>query len=77
METRDTTVSAEVAANVRAEMARRQLRQSDLGTALGWSQQKVSHLLNAKRQWKVDEVAEVATYLGVTALDLTGRGVAA
>lgn len=77
METPDLTVTRVVAANVRAELARREKRQADLAAATGWSQQKVSNLLKAKRQWGVDEVNAVARYLGVTPNSLTRDGVAA
>lgn len=71
METPNLAVTVTVAANVRAEMARRELRQADLSTATGWSQQKVSNLLRARRQWGVDEVAAVARFLGIDPQRLT------
>lgn len=77
MGTTERPISRVVAANVRAELARRQLRQSDLGTALGWSQQKVSYLLRAERQWSVDDVHDTAVYLGLDAEVLLREGVAA
>jgi ribosome-binding protein aMBF1 (putative translation factor) len=38
-----------IAANVRAERARRRWKQSDLGDLLGWSAQTVSHLESGRR----------------------------
>ena len=54
-----------VSMEVRAWMARRNLTQADLATALGISRQAVSLKLGGKTAWSVDDVAVVARVLEV------------
>lgn len=53
-----------VAAEIRAEMARRQRRHSDLVDILGVSQSGVSARLNGHQEMTVNEVVAIAGYLG-------------
>ena len=55
----------DVAANVRAEMARQRRRQSDLADHLGMARQNVSRRLLGRRPFDTDELAKVAEFLGV------------
>lgn len=54
-----------VGANVRAEMARRNVRQGALAKALGISQPSVSARLSGAVPFDVDELRAVADLLGV------------
>lgn len=60
----------EVAANVRAEMARQQITPGRLITETGWSQQKVSRRLTGTVAFNVAELAVVAAVLGKNPADL-------
>jgi transcriptional regulator with XRE-family HTH domain len=59
-----TNFHREVAANVRAEMARQRITQNDLIAATGWSQQKISRRLTGTVAFDVAELAVIADYLG-------------
>lgn len=65
------------AANVRAEMARKQVRQVRLAERLGISQAAVSRRLNGTKDFTVGELHTVADLLGVPVADLLGEAVAA
>lgn len=65
------------AANVRAEMARRGIRQTLLAEHLGLSQAAVSRRVNGQTPFDVDELIKVAALLGVPAAALLGDDVAA
>lgn len=54
-----------VGANVRAEMARRNVRQGAVAKALGISQPSVSARLSGATPFDVDELRTVADLLGV------------
>lgn len=54
-----------VAANVRAEMARRRVTQRDIGDALGIAHSAVSHRLTGRTPLDVNEIATIAGLLGV------------
>ena len=54
-----------VAAEIRAEMARKQRRQSDLVEVLGISQSGVSSRLHGRVDLTVDEVVAIAGFLEV------------
>jgi transcriptional regulator with XRE-family HTH domain len=71
------TASQRVAANVRAELGRHSRSQADLGQALGRSQPYVSRRLSGKVAFGVDEVEQIASWLGVPVGVLLGEGVAA
>lgn len=60
------TFTAQVAANVRAELARRGLSQVDIATTLGVSQAAVSRRLSGSVPLDVNEVAAIADLLGIT-----------
>jgi transcriptional regulator with XRE-family HTH domain len=60
-----TTNAEQVAANVRAEMARHRVTQAQLATVLGLHQMSVSRRLNGEVPFDVNELVAVADYLGV------------
>lgn len=60
------TFTAQVAANVRAELARRGLSQVDIAATLGVSQAAVSRRLSGSVPLDVNEVAAIADLLGIT-----------
>ncbi|MDN4174694.1 helix-turn-helix transcriptional regulator [Nocardioides sp. SOB77] len=67
-----------VAANVRAEAARRNQRQVDLAAVLGVTQPAISRRLAGEIEFSVAELQAIATHLGVsTALLLGEESVAA
>jgi transcriptional regulator with XRE-family HTH domain len=57
-------------ANVRAEMARRNISQVTLAAAMKMSQPALSKRLRGITPFDVNEITEVAAYLGVTVGDL-------
>lgn len=59
------SVSASVASNVRAELARRGLTQRELADKLGLTQTAISSRLRGIVAFDVDELAVVAETLGV------------
>lgn len=59
-----------LAANIKAEMARRSMSQQDLAHALGMSQAAVSKKLKGSTQLRVDELHRIADILGVSAESL-------
>lgn len=71
-----TSPSETVAANVKAEMARRSHSQNTLAPLVGMRQQALSRRLSGKTAFTIDELATIATALGVSLADLIG-GVAA
>jgi transcriptional regulator with XRE-family HTH domain len=64
------TTTQQVAANVRAEMARSGLSQASLGTDLGLKQQSLSRRLAGRTPFSVDEAFAVADLLGVPASEI-------
>lgn len=62
-----------VAANVRAEVARRRARQTDLAALLGISQQAMSRRLTGEVAFDVDELQALASHLEVPASELLGE----
>lgn len=60
-----TSPAQRVASHVRAELARQQKNQTQLGGALGLSQTAVSRRLTGEVAFDVTELAQVAVYLGV------------
>lgn len=63
-------MSLKVADQVRAEMARRRVKQKDLVSALEMAQPAVSRRMNGKVPFNVDELAKIAELLGVRIVDL-------
>lgn len=59
------TPSAEVGANIRAEIARRGIHQTDLAAQLGISQSALSKRLRGTTPLDINEVADIAAALGV------------
>ena len=66
------SLSTQVAANVRAEMARQRKRQADLGEVLGLTQGAVSKRMSGTVALDVDELGKIADFLGVPATTLIG-----
>ena len=60
----------DVAANVRAELARRRITQTDVAQRLGVSRQNVAQRLNGSVDFRVGELIAVADMLGITILEL-------
>lgn len=54
-----------VGRNVRAEMIRHGKKQASIAAGLGLSQAAVSHRLNGRTPWDVNELAAIAGLLGV------------
>jgi transcriptional regulator with XRE-family HTH domain len=65
-----------VAANVRAEMARRAVTQTILAERLGKSQHFISRRLSGKVPFSVDELGDVAVALNVGLTNLMSEAVA-
>lgn len=61
-----------VSANVRAEMARRGLNQTDVAAILGFSQVSVSARLRGQVAWRVDELRTLANHFGIPTTALLG-----
>ena len=55
-----------VTANVRAEMARRKMNQTDVAAILGLSQVSVSARLRGTTEWRVSELRALAQHFGVS-----------
>jgi transcriptional regulator with XRE-family HTH domain len=65
MNTSPTTSREEIAANVRAAMARRQVDQNVIAAALGKSRQAVSTKVRGVAHFRVDELQTIAALLDV------------
>ena len=65
--------SSRVAANVRAELARRRLTGSDLAKAIGLTQGSLSRRTTGVQPFSIDELHDVADFLGVSVVDLLGH----
>jgi transcriptional regulator with XRE-family HTH domain len=64
------TLSGQVAATIRAEMARHKCRQQTIADALGLSVASVSRRLSGEQPFELDELATVAELFGLTVSDL-------
>lgn len=64
---------ADVAANVRAEVARRRLRQLDIAEELGLDQRAVSRRLLGQVEFSASELQKMATLLEVSVSRLLGE----
>lgn len=71
------TPAQRVAAEVRAEMARQNKSQHDLTEALGRRRMYFSRRLNGDVAFGIDELYQIAGWLGVDVLDLIPRAIAA
>lgn len=71
------TPSAETGANVRAEMARRGVSQTDLSNRLGMNQSQISKRLSGTIAFTIDELVAIAATLGVPLSTLIPADVAA
>lgn len=58
--------AARIAAEVRAEMARKMKRRNELATLLGVSLPTASRLLNGQNPFTVKQLATVSNWLGVS-----------
>jgi transcriptional regulator with XRE-family HTH domain len=58
--TYDETIKTEI----RAEMVRQHLNQSQLAERLGWRQQQLSRRLSGHTEMKISELQQIATALG-------------
>jgi transcriptional regulator with XRE-family HTH domain len=63
----------DVAANVRAELARKHKTRKDLANQLRVGRQAVARRLNGHVAFDVDELHEIAQFLGVSIADLLGE----
>lgn len=66
-----------IAAEVRAALARDQIKQADLAHAIGISQGALSERLRGVRAFDTDQLAAIAEHLGLNVLDLLPSGAAA
>lgn len=67
------TTTVDVAANVRAEVARRQLRQIDVAEALGLNQRAVSRRLTGQVEFSATELHALAHLLDTSVDALLGN----
>lgn len=67
------TRSAQIAAEVRAEMARKRVTGTTLAEATGMSQPTLSRRLSGAIAFDIDELHEVAGVLGLTVTELLAR----
>lgn len=69
-------VSAVIGERVHTLMWRRRIEQRTVSAALGMTQPALSRKLRGQRLWSVEELVEVAAYLGVPVTDLLPAEVA-
>ena len=65
-----TQTTTDVAANLRAEIARRQKRQADLAAIWGMSSMAVSRRVNGAVPMSAEQTAAAAKWLGMPVADL-------
>lgn len=68
-----TTYSQQIAAELRAEMARQGYKRRDLATLFGVSGVTASKMLNGSRGLSLDELDQIARWLGVETSTLVVR----
>lgn len=68
-----TETTTDVAANLRAEIARRQKRQADLAAIWGISEMAVSRRVNGAVPLSADQTQAAAAWLGMDVADLFVR----
>lgn len=61
----DRRTTERTAASIRAELARRQISYSQLGRELGWKRSTTWRRVTGAQPFDVDELAAVASYLGL------------
>lgn len=66
-------VSPQVAANVRAELARQNKTRRELAVALDVDEHRIGKRTRGLVAFSVDEIVAVARFLGVTVEELVGR----
>lgn len=69
------SLAAAVAAEVRAELARKKLTQSALGAAMGRSPNTITGLLNNARPIDMNEIVVIGMFVGITPLELMTHAV--
>lgn len=67
-----TLTAADIAANVRAELARRAITQGAVAEALGLSQPQVSARLRGSVMFRIDELLTIAALLDLPPVALFG-----
>lgn len=65
--------TAEIAANVRAELARGKHQQQEIAELLDVSRMAVHRRLTAQTPFRVDELSKIAAYIGVSVSELIGE----
>lgn len=61
------SLSEYVTREIRAEMARQDVTQTDLALRLGWTQSAVSRKLDNLRPLRIEELEQIAQTLGISA----------
>lgn len=64
---------AEIAANVRAELARGQHQQQAIAGLLDVSRMAIHRRLTGQTPFRVDELSKIAAFIGVSVSDLIGE----
>lgn len=67
-------LNATVAANARAEMARRGEKQADLALAAGWTKATASRRLSGSSDWTATDLDRIADHFGVPVSTLLSTG---
>lgn len=60
------SLSEQVRARLREEMARKKLSQRDVANLIGWSQSKVAHQLTQRTEIKIDDLAALCFALDLS-----------
>lgn len=63
-------LSEQIRGALRDAMAQKQMSQRDVAGILGWSQSRVSHILNGRVEMSVDDLAEFAFGLSLSVTEL-------
>lgn len=64
------TPNEAVSAEIRAEIARRNITKAQLAQLLGWGPMKLSRRINGETEWTVAEVHEIAQALEIPTVQL-------
>lgn len=65
--------NAEIAANVRAELARGNHARESIAKLLGLSRMGVHRRLNGETPFRADELSKIAKHIGVSVAELLGE----
>lgn len=65
------TYADSIAGNIRAEVSRREINQTDLAQHLGISQAQMSSRLRGRVEFKPSEMENIANFMGVEIEELT------